>query len=307
MIKKVSVVGMGSLGLLFGVHILDRVGEGNFSFVMDEGRAKKYRDTEFNCHGRKRKLPIVSSEDATESDLVIVSTKYGALNAALSEIRKCVGDETIIISLLNGISSEEIISSWYGKEHVVYAVAQGMDAMREGTSLFFTKMGEIRLGAREECQKKNLSKLDEFFTSIGLPHTVDEDIMHRLWGKFMLNVGVNQCAMAYETGYGGCLNDEEPYRMMISAMREVIALANAEGIHLTEDDLESYVKLLGTLSPEGMPSMRQDGLFHRKTEVEMFSLTVIERAKAKGLRVPVNEYLYKRITEMEKGYLQSKC
>ena len=89
---------------------------------------------------------------------------------------------------------------------------------------------------------------------------------------------------------------------MIAAMREVIAVAGKEGISLTEDDLSSYVDLLKTLSPEGAPSMRQDGMAHRKTEVEMFAGTVICLAEKHHILVPANRFLYERVKQMEADF-----
>ena len=118
----------------------------------------------------------------------------------------------------------------------------------------------------------------------------------------MLNVGVNQTCMAYETTYSGALTPGEAHDTMVGAMREVIALAKAEHVNLTEQDLEDYIRLLETLSPDGMPSMRQDGISHRPSEVEMFAGTVGRMAKKHGLSTPVNDRLYERIKEMEAQY-----
>ena len=85
-------------------------------------------------------------------------------------------------------------------------------------------------------------------------------------------------------------------------MREVIALAKAEHVNLTEQDLEDYIRLLETLSPDGMPSMRQDGLSHRPSEVEMFAGTVRDMARRHEIQVPVNDRLYKKIKMMESRY-----
>ena len=63
---------------------------------------------------------------------------------------------------------------------------------------------------------------------------------------------------------------------MIAAMEEVIALGNAEGIALTWTDRDYYVGLLETLDPEGIPSMAQDRVSRRHSEVEMFAGTVID-------------------------------
>ena len=88
--------------------------------------------------------------------------------------------------------------------------------------------------------------------------------------------------------------------MMKAAMREVVALSEKEKTGLTEKDLEEYVTLIDTLNPAGMPSMRQDGLAGRKTEVELFAGTVIRRARQYGLPIPVNRQLYDTVKKMEK-------
>ena len=90
--------------------------------------------------------------------------------------------------------------------------------------------------------------------------------------------------------------------MMIAAMREVLELSRYEGVKLTEDDLDFYVELMNTMSPQGMPSMRQDGLARRRSEVELFSGTIRKLGAKHGIPTPVNDWLYQRIHEMEATY-----
>lgn len=118
----------------------------------------------------------------------------------------------------------------------------------------------------------------------------------------MLNVGVNQVVMVHEGNYGTVQVPGPAREHMIAAMREVIALSRLEGVPVTEEDLQYYVGLVDTLSPEGMPSMRQDGLAHRKSEVALFSGTVCRLAEKHGLDVPVNRALYRTVLEMEAVY-----
>ena len=301
-IEKTAVIGMGALGMLFGTCILDGAGPDRMCYVMDEERVRKYKDRTFYENGTPRHMPIVADSQAEPADLVIVAVKYNSLPSALDTMKNCVGEHTIILSVMNGITSEEILAARYGKEHLVYTVAQGMDAMKFGDKLTYTKRGELRLGAKEACQEENVKAVCEYFDRVGVPYTKDVDIMRRLWGKFMLNVGVNQTCMVYETTYHGCLIPGEPNRTMIAAMREVIALARCEGIPIGEEDLNEYIDIIGTLSPDGMPSMRQDGVAKRPSEVEMFAGTVRELAKKHGIYVPANDFLYERVKEMEAGY-----
>ena len=206
--------------------------------------------------------------------------------------------------MLNGISSEEVIGHILGREHMLYCVAQGMDAVKLGNRLTYSHMGEICIGIPESEAEKEplLKKVTDLFDETGLPYTREADILRRLWCKWMLNVGVNQAVMVAEGTYGTVQKLGKERHMMMDAMAEVVALAEKENIQVTGEDLQSYVDLVDTLNPEGMPSMRQDGLAHRRSEVEFFAGTVIRKAEKHGLDVPVNRELYQRITEMEKAY-----
>ena len=213
-----------------------------------------------------------------------------------------VGPDTILLALLNGITSEQLLAGRFGDKNLVYCVAQGMDATRQGRTLRYSQTGTLCVGLPGGATSPALKALLAQLERSGVPHVLEADILHRMWSKFMLNVGVNQVVMVCEGNYGTIQRPGEPRERMISAMREVIALSRAEGVPVTEDDLRYYVDLLSNLDPEGMPSMRQDGLAHRRSEVELFSGTVCRLAAKHGIPVPVNEKLYATIREMESKY-----
>ena len=143
----------------------------------------------------------------------------------------CIRDShTVIMSVMNGISSERIIAERYGEENIVYTVAQGMDAVKIGDDLTFSQMGKLHIGVPAGRNDALLREVVSYFDRIEMPYVTEEDIMLRMWSKFMLNVGVNQTCMVYGTDYAGCLKPGEAHDVMIAAMREVKAVANAEGI-----------------------------------------------------------------------------
>lgn len=301
-IQKTAIVGMGALGLLYGNHIRNHCGLDAVEFVMDQDRKEKYSGQDFVINGETKQFRLTAAKEAEPADLLIVAVKYTGLMAALDVMKNCIDENTIIISVLNGISSEEIIGERYGKENIIYTVAQGMDAMKFGNSLQYTRMGELYVGAlpKQDCEK--LRRLTAFFKEIELPYVEEEDILYRMWSKFMLNAGVNQTCMVYETTYAGVLAEGEANRTMISAMREVVALANAEGISLSEKDINQYVDILKTLNPDGTPSMGQDRINKKPSEVEMFAGTVMRLAKKHDIYVPVNAFLYDSVEKIEKTY-----
>lgn len=301
-IKSVAIIGMGALGILYGSHMAECQGMDSLCYVMDRERYERDRDKPVCCNGKELRFPCVPAEEAKRADLVMVAVKSTGLEAALDVMEKCVGPETVILSVMNGISSEEIIAERYGKERLICSVAVGMDAMRFGRALNYTKMGILAIGAAEPCQQENLERVARYFDRIGLPHEVDERILHRLWGKFMLNVGVNQTCMVYSCTYSDVWREGRERETMLGAMREVMDIANAEGIGLAEADLEAYDGIIHTLAPKGTPSMGQDRINRRPSEVEMFAGTVIRRGRKHGIPTPVNQWLYDRVAEIEREY-----
>ncbi len=302
-IQTIHICGMGALGLNFGLKLAQALPDGATEYVLDDGRYERYLSKEFKINGKTVSPHMIRAREASPADLVIVATKYTGLYDAMDSIASSVGEESIILSILNGVTSEEILRERFGADKVVDSVSQGMDAMHFGDEIQYSKFGELCVGLTGQAKKENLDALLSLFEEADFPYTLDEDIRHRMWSKYMLNCGLNQCAMVYNATYGQLLQEgSEEMAVMVSAMREVIALANYEGVGLTEDDLNLYLDIQRTLAPDNRPSMGQDRIQKKPSEVELFAGTVIEKAKKYGLCTAVNQYLYRRIKEIEAGY-----
>lgn len=308
-IKTVHVVGMGALGTLFGYQMLSVLEKENLVYVMDRERYESKKDVDFRVNGSVVPFTVKPADEVKPCDLLLVATKFTGLRAALDSMETSIGPDTIIVSVLNGITSEKIIGERFGMEHMLYTVAQGTDAMYFDNELTYTKPGMLCLGILPESEEqrpdmqKKLDSVVDFLKRAGIHHIEEEDIYRRMWGKYMCNVGLNQTCMVYEVGYGKVTTPRTlEYAIMVSAMREAKMLANAEGVSLTEEDLMNYVALQASMEADAMPSMAQDRINHKRSEVEMFAGTIIELGKRHGMEVPVNEFLYRRVREIESTY-----
>lgn len=304
-IRRVTIIGMGALGVLYGDHFSRTLGAENVRFLAGPERIGRYRQGQICCNGRECRFTYQdTSQPGEKAELLIFAVKATALQQAIEEARRYTDQNTIILSVLNGISSEDIIERELGTGTVLYTVAQGMDAVKAGSQVTYSRIGRLCIGIPKDQPQKQpmLEQVTELFDRTGLPYTVEEDILHRLWSKWMLNVGVNQVVMVREGTYGTVQKPGEARDLMIAAMREVIKIAEQEQVPVTETDLNEYLDLIDTLSPDGMPSMRQDGLAGRYSEVELFAGTVLKKAGKLGIDVPVNRYLYETVREMEKAY-----
>lgn len=300
-IRKVVVIGTGAIGAAYASRIYDMNSE-CLKVVADKARIERYSRNGFFINDKRYDFNYVEPNQPTEpADLVVIAVKFHNLNQAIKNIKNFVGSNTIIISLLNGISSEELVGKEFGMNRILYAICVGIDAVRNNNKIKFSRLGEIVFG--EENNKSYSDKVvvvKNFFDQAQIPYEIPEDMIRELWWKFMVNVGVNQTSAILGASYGVFQNIEEAYDLMISAMKEVMDIAQNLGINLNEDDLIQWCNVLKNLSKEGKTSMLQDIEAGRKTEVEIFAGTVCELGEKYGVPTPVNRTLFNMIRTLEK-------
>lgn len=302
-IRTAAIVGLGALGVMYGHHLSARLPPESLRIVADAGRIERYRREGVTCNGERCRFHYVTPDESAEpADLLLFTVKFGDLDDAIQAARGQVGPNTVILSLLNGICSEEIVGRTFGENKVLLSVAQGMDAVKAGNRMTYQHMGVICFGDKEPGISEKTGAVARFFDRTKLPHEVSTDMRRRLWSKFMVNVGVNQTAAIFSCGYGGIQRQGTARDTMIAAMREVLVLSEYEGVHLTQEDLDYWLRLLDGLNPGGKPSMQQDVESKRRTEVELFSGTVLALGEKHGLDFPVNRMLHEKIREMESRY-----
>ncbi|NLP48212.1 MAG: ketopantoate reductase family protein [Clostridiales bacterium] len=303
-IKTVAIIGLGALGILIGNKLSKSMLKENLRIVADPKRIERYKSEGIYDMGELCDFNYVSSDEKSDpADLVIFAVKFNALPNALEAVKNQVGEDTLFLSVLNGISSEELISRAYGAERVIYAVAQGMDAVKEGNKLTYLNRGTVFFGDDRAGEKKeSVDRVEHFFKRVSLPHEKVDDIKRRIWNKFMLNVGINQVLAVFGDTYIDAQSPGETQDVMLAAMREVIPLAHKEGVDLSEADIPYWIGIINTLNPQGKPSMRQDVEAKRPSELEMLGGTVLRLAQKHAIETPVNKMLYERLKEIEAAY-----
>ena len=178
-----------------------------------------------------------------------------------------------------------------------------MDATRVGRSLTFGAEGRIQFGEKSGEMTDRVKAVDEYLTACGIASEPCNDILFKQWSKLMVNDGLNQAAAAFDLPYGGLTKPGPAYDKMIEAMQEVIDLSVLEGVNLPADNHKAFLESMApTFNPDGMPSMRQDVLAKRPTEVEQFAGVVRRLAKKHGMPTPANDFFYEKIREIEANY-----
>jgi 2-dehydropantoate 2-reductase len=299
-VRNVAVVGAGAMGAFYASRLFDTEGVA-VALVAGGERLERLRSRGIVVNDRPYAVPMHHPEaDEPPSDLVIVAVKNHHMEQALRDMRKRVGPDTLLLSVMNGIDSEEQLGGAFGTERVLYAVALGIDSVRDGNRVSYTTPGVIQFGEADNAEvTERVRRVQALFDRAGIPWETPPDMIRNLWWKFMINVGVNQVSAVLRAPYGVFQRTPEARELMEWAMGEVIAVAERAGVALAGEDIEKWKSVLSTLGPDGKTSMLQDVEAGRKTEVEIFAGRVMELGKAHDVPVPVNRVLYQMIRVAE--------
>ena len=297
--QHIAILGAGALGAFFAQKFFTW-NPASVSFIAQGERAQRLKTEGLLIQGVPYLIPVAEPDASPPADLIIVAVKYHDLPHAISALQPYIGPTTLLLSVMNGLDSEERLAAEYGAEKVLYAIIVGIDAVRDGNRVTYSKEGKLFFGdAANTVLSERVQRVQALFTQAGIAFETPVDMRRMLWWKFMVNVGINQASAVLRAPYGVFHTSPEARAIMEAAMREVVALAQAAQVNLGEPDLAAWDAFLATLSPQGKTSMLQDIEARRKTEVEMLAGKVIELGAQYGIPTPVNLMLFRLIHVLE--------
>ncbi len=303
-IEKVLVCGIGAIGSIYA-NAINEYDSKNLRILVDKKRLENYTKNPKIFNGKPLNFNYILP-DATDfkADLIIIATKFDGLNDVIKNMGNFVKDDTVIISLLNGVTSEEIISKKYGWKNLPIAYYIGHSAMREGNNITHDGVGTIVFGINDKTKTSEecIERAKRYFDKAKIDYKIPEDMPHAYWLKYMLNVSSNQPSAILRMTFGDMQSNKKFMEFLVKIMKEVQAIAKAEGIKNTDKMIDEALESFGKMTADGKPSTLQDVEGHRKTEVDMFAGTMIEFGKKHNIPTPYNMVLKDMLEVIQEGY-----
>lgn len=299
-IKNVLICGLGGIGCLCASKIYD-FGKSNLKILIDRSRQKRYLNTPTVFNGKEYNFDYIFPDENTfKADLIIIATKNTNLKEAINNIKNFTDGNTIILSLLNGINSEEEIATTYSRSNILYSFYLGASCIREDRNV--TQAGDynIILGYKYENQKELLNRVTDFFHETGIKYRVPNNFFDEYWKKFIINVGVNQICAAEGKTLKEIKADKDLTERMLKLMKEAKLTAEYEGIENHKMIYEAAVNFLLNEIEDASPSMLQDIKAGRETELEIFAGEIIRLGEKHKTDTSENRIIYNKIKELGK-------
>ena len=297
-IKTVAILGTGAVGSYFAWGLEKILGENLWIIAKGERKARLEAEG-ISINEIDYKFNIRTPQEAKGADLLLIATKYDALGEILDDVEQIVDEDTIVISTLNGVDSEEIIGSRIGMERILFSNMK-ISSQRVGRSIRFDPNITLGLTFGEPTQAEPSSRMlavKELFEQASLRYEMSENILRDIWYKFAFNVSRNLPQAIIGCGAAAYFDSDHVRHIMLGLRKEVAQIAEAKGIDVWE--LPSLETRRNVSAPYARYSTLQDLDAGRHTEIEMFSGTVIRLGKQYGVPTPYNEFAYHAIRALE--------
>lgn len=297
-INSVAVLGAGAVGsyIIWG---LSENKDLKLGLIAEGERADRLKRDGCHINGTIYRPMIWSPAQAKGVDLLIVSLKYGALPGALGSIEKAVGENTIVMSLMNGVDSEELIAEKINPSHILYSLIK-IASHKEKSGFVFNPEATVGVIFGEKnppYQSERVAAVCELFSAGKVKYTVTEHILTEMWSKFRLNV-CNNLPQAILGAGVGCYSDSVHIKAISDGLKaELESVAKAKGIDLSL--IDQKMARGSVVPPNARYSTLQDLDAGRHTEIDMFSGTLIRLGRELGIPTPYNEYTYHMIKALE--------
>jgi 2-dehydropantoate 2-reductase len=178
-IKKVTLIGLGAMGAFFAPKLETYLGKDNFRVLADGKRRERLLREGVTLNGVTHHFTVISPEEVGDpADLIIIAVKDTGLTQAILDIRNQVGEDTQILSVMNGIDSEEKVAAVYGWERVLYSFMRVSIEMKDGIANFDPDRGKVYFGeAKNAVLTDRVKEIQELFEGSKIAYHIEEDMI----------------------------------------------------------------------------------------------------------------------------------
>jgi 2-dehydropantoate 2-reductase len=308
-ISTIAIVGAGAVGSYFG-GLLARAGHDVTLIARKEHvSAIKESGLYMECQSFQEHVTVKASteyEATRDADLILFCVKSPDTESVAQEIKPFLCEDTIILSLQNGVDNCERIKTALSNPvypAVVY-VAAGMAG--PGHVKHFGR-GELVIGdlaGRDVCLDQ-LNSIQDCLNRGNVPCSISKNIKHDMWLKFLVNCSYNAISGIGQIEYGQMVQLEQVNDLIEQITKEFLTVAEKEGIGISHEQAILANQQIAKTMAKQKSSTAQDLMKFKKTEIDYLNGYIVQRGLAHQISTPANQSVYALVKMLEKTYLKN--
>ena len=293
---RIGIIGTGAVGGYFGAKLQLA---GNTVIFLSRGETLKTLKSNGLTFETKEKTSNIKdaifTDDPTElrtCKCILFTVKSYDTKSAINQIKDYINDETLVISFQNGIDNDIKLLEALGNHRVIPGLVRGGYSSPKAGYIKNLGFATLVVGEYDGTKSARLKEFVDIFIKAGIEIILSNNIQTERWKKYTWNCTFNIISSITRLRVDQMLNNSKVRDLCIRTMKEIILVANKEGVILSEDDtIRESIALaekLGTFKT----STLQDIENGKQIELEAFTGYILKLAHKHNLKVPINEILY---------------
>lgn len=297
---RIAIVGAGAMGGVLGFYLAE-VAE----VVLVDQWAEHVAAV--NQHGLRCERDgvaatravraVVDPAEAGRCDAAIVLVKASQTGWACAACRALLAADGVAYTLQNGVGNLELLAAALGAERATQGVTALGGTLLGPGRVRHAGMGPTALGAAPNAART--ASLARLFVAAGLPASVEENLESLVWGKLVVNVGINALSALLRVPNGTLAEKPVIRELLRAAVAEAVAVAEARGITLPYADPVAHVEGVARATGANRSSMLQDVLRGARTEILTINGAVVREGARLGVPTPLNATLVTLVEALE--------
>lgn len=296
---KILIVGAGAIGGYFGGRLLEK-GE-DVTFLVREGRKNKLQNTGLNIqskHGDLQLSPkvITKKEQSAPFDVVLISTKSYQLENAIEDVKSFVGDDTMILPLLNGMAHLQPLIKAFGEDRVIGGLCFVESTLSEdGTIVQTSPVHQLVYGERTGERTERIEKLEQAFTGTKAEFKRSDNIDQEMWHKYLFITAMSGITSMMESPIGPIRDLETGQHSIQAFLEELADIMGKMGAPIQSGIAAAQLQRINSMDAGMKSSMQRDIEKMQPTEAEHLQGYLLAKAKELECSVPVLEIIYTKL------------
>ncbi|WP_223589564.1 ketopantoate reductase family protein [Neobacillus bataviensis] len=297
------VVGAGAVGGYFGGRLQEK-GE-DVTFLVREGRKNQLKETGLiieSVHGNVTVNPktIIAGEEAGSFDVILISTKAYHLEGAMESITQYVGEETIILPLLNGILHIDKLVEMFGEERVIGGLCFIETTLdKNGRVIQTSEKHDLVFGERTGERSERVLKMEDSFSGSNIAYRLSEKINKDLWNKYLFISTMSGITTLMRAPIGPILEQASGRATITQLLKEIVSVMNRIEAPLPNAIETQLMNQIDGLGYSMKSSMQRDMEKSLPVEADHLHGYLLEIARKEKISVPVLESVYANLKVYE--------
>jgi len=239
--------------------------------------------------------------DIKNPDLIILGVKSWQITDIAKLLKPVINENTMVLPLQNGADNADKLMSVLNAQNVLAGFCKIVSKVEApGIVNHFAYDPEIVFGEYDNLKTERLHILKAIFDKAEINNTIPEDIHLDIWKKFLFIVTISGVGAITRSVFGVMREDDNVRQIMYQTANEIVAVANAKDINLTNSDVEMVLQVIDNLDYNTTASMQRDIMEGRPSELENFNGYIVKEGKKLHITTPANTFIYHCLLPMEK-------